>query len=354
MNFLPALRSLREAYPDALICCTVGSTQVRDLLATQVQIDEWMLFGNRLTGQREILVGRTLPQESLWAILRLLIRLRRRRFDLVVGAYVSTPRTLLWTRRLLGARWVIGQCDDRRYQKAFSRYSVSRPGAHSLEQNEAILGTAGIRVDYIRPALRIDTSDDVAIVAWLLQHDLIAQPFAVVHATAARSRENKRWPAAHFGSLCDIVWREFGLRPILIGAAEELEQIEDVRGYAHVPVVVAAGDLSLRLTAALIARAALHVGNDSGLLHVAAALDRPTVGIFGPTDAVTFGPFTDRGAVASRNLPCSPCSLILPLGCGNPICLTELHPQHVASVIHRLLVAPSRDLDSSRTPWQAG
>jgi heptosyltransferase-3 len=341
LNFLPALRSLRQAYPSARIVCTIGSMQMRDLLAAQVQVDDWVPFGNRVTGLREILEGRTLPQETYRDIVKVVLRLRRERFDLIVGSYAMRPRTLVWGSRLFGCRWLIGQCGDPRYESAFARFSRPRPGVHSQELNNAILGMAGIRVDYERPALRVPAPDDAAVAAWLDRHGLAGRRYAILHTTASQSRDSKRWPADRFGRLCDMLVGELGLVPVLVGAADERPQIEAVCAAAGVPVVVAAGELSLRETAALIARSALHVGNDSGLLHVAAALDRPTVGIFGPTDAVAFGPYTVRSAVATRRLPCSPCLPLLIHGCGNPICLTELPVEEVAAAVRTVLRSPS-------------
>jgi heptosyltransferase III len=341
INFLPALRSLRQAYPTARLVCTVGSTQVRDLLATQVRVDDWVLFGNRVTGLREILEGRTVPQESYSDIAKVLLRLRRERFDLIVGSYAMRPRTLVWGARLIGTRWLIGECDDPRYEKAFDRFARPRPGVHSLELNNAILGMAGIRVDYERPALRISAEDDASAAAWLERCGLAGRRYAVVHSTAAQSRDSKRWPADRFGRLCDMLATDLGLTPVLIGAADERSQIEAVCASSTVPITVAAGELSLRETAGLIARSALHVGNDSGLLHLAAALDRPTVGIFGPTDAVAFGPYSMRSAVATRRLPCSPCLPLLIHGCGNPVCLTELSVEQVATMVRSVIGSPA-------------
>jgi ADP-heptose:LPS heptosyltransferase len=70
-----------------------------------------------------------------------------------------------------------------------------------------------------------------------------------------------------------------------------------------------AGETTLPELAALIGRAAICVGNDSGPMHLAVALDRPVVSVFGPTDPVWAGPYRRPGAVLRAALPCSPCYL---------------------------------------------
>ena len=70
-----------------------------------------------------------------------------------------------------------------------------------------------------------------------------------------------------------------------------------------------AGETTLSELAALIRRTTICVTNDSGPMHLAVALDRPVVAIFGPTDTVWAGPYRRDGAVLRAELPCTPCYL---------------------------------------------
>jgi heptosyltransferase-2 len=98
------------------------------------------------------------------------------------------------------------------------------------------------------------------------------------------------------------------LAVVLIGSQRERVVCEDVAALAP-GVIDLAGMTSLSELAALIRRAAICITNDSGPMHLAVALDRPVISIFGPTDPVWIGPYRRADAVLYADLECSPCYL---------------------------------------------
>lgn len=94
----------------------------------------------------------------------------------------------------------------------------------------------------------------------------------------------------------------------LIGSERERALCDDVAKLAPGAINLA-GETTLSELAALISRATICVTNDSGPMHLAIALDRPVVSIFGPTDPIWAGPYRRDGAVVRADLPCSPCYL---------------------------------------------
>jgi ADP-heptose:LPS heptosyltransferase len=103
--------------------------------------------------------------------------------------------------------------------------------------------------------------------------------------------------------------------------------------------------LSLRATAALIKQCRVFVSNDSGLLHVAAAVKTPSVGLFGPTNPITNGPYGGGHAVLTRDLDCRPCCPVLKLRrrgrftptCDERICLTRLRVTRVFEAVEPII-----------------
>jgi len=98
-----------------------------------------------------------------------------------------------------------------------------------------------------------------------------------------------------------------------------------------------AGRVDLRSLVSVIRRAKLFVGIDSGPMHIASALDIPTVAIFGPTDPAYVGPQNERSAVVRKDLACSPC--YLRGDCDHRRCLSSIEAQDVLDACNRVLGA---------------
>jgi heptosyltransferase-1 len=119
--------------------------------------------------------------------------------------------------------------------------------------------------------------------------------------------ETKEWRPGGFAAVARHFLQN-GFAVTLIGSDRERPVCEAVAAAAPGTINLA-GETTLSELAALLARAAICISNDSGPMHLAVALDRPVVSIFGPTDPVWAGPYRRDGAVLRVDLPCSPCYL---------------------------------------------
>ena len=144
--------------------------------------------------------------------------------------------------------------------------------------------------------------------------------------------ETKEWRREAFAEVA----RHFmpkGFAVTLIGSERERALCDDVAKLAPGAINLA-GETTLSELAALISRATICVTNNSGPMHLAVALDRPVVSIFGPTDPVWAGPYRRDGAVLRAELPCSPCYLRLLSRCpNNHDCMKNVS---AAAVIERI------------------
>ena len=119
--------------------------------------------------------------------------------------------------------------------------------------------------------------------------------------------ETKQWGSEKFAQVAAHFLSK-GLAVILIGSQRERVVCEEVAALSPGAIDLA-GRTALSELAALIRRSAISVTNDSGPMHLAVALDRPVVSIFGPTDPVWIGPYRRANAVLHADLECSPCYL---------------------------------------------
>jgi heptosyltransferase I len=140
----------------------------------------------------------------------------------------------------------------------------------------------------------------------LIDYYDIAKAKLVVMAPAT-NWETKAWRREAFAEVARHFLQK-GFAVTLIGSDSERAICEEVAKGAPGAINLA-GETTLSELAALIARAALCVSNDSGPMHFAVALGRPVVSVFGPTDPIWAGPYRRDSAVLRAELPCSPCYL---------------------------------------------
>ena len=141
----------------------------------------------------------------------------------------------------------------------------------------------------------------------------------------------KRWPARHFAALARAHSAR-GFRVWLFGSARDAAVTAEVATLAGVAVADLAGKTDLDEAIDLLSLAARVVTNDSGLMHVAAALDRPLAAVFGSSSPAYTPPLSAQARVISLRLDCSPCfKRVCPLGHTN--CLEKLDPQQVLAAL---------------------
>ncbi len=137
----------------------------------------------------------------------------------------------------------------------------------------------------------------------------------------------KRWPAAHFAALAGRL-AELGCAIWLFGSPKDHAVAEEISRLAPGLCRNLCGATSLAQAVDLLAMAELVVCNDSGLMHVAAALDRPIVALYGSSSPGFTPPLSDRADILSLKLDCSPCfKRDCPLG--HTDCLNQLRPEQV-------------------------
>ena len=201
-----------------------------------------------------------------------------------------------------------------------------------VERYAALAHPAGeaLRLPLAQPRLTVDID---ARAATLARHGLEAPGPVTVLAPGAEYGPAKRWPARHFAQLASTL-AERGHRVWLLGSDKDAAITAEIQRLSGNVCRDLAGRTSLDEAIELMSLASHVVTNDSGLMHVAAALDRPTAAIFGSSSPAFTPPLSARARVISLRLACSPCfARTCPLGHTN--CLETLAPAEVLAALER-------------------
>ncbi|CCV04091.1 Glycosyl transferase family 9 (fragment) [Mesorhizobium metallidurans STM 2683] len=135
------------------------------------------------------------------------------------------------------------------------------------------------------------------------RHHLRRNAFIAVHAGA--SFEGRRWQPERFAMAIDEISRETGLDFVLVGGPDERMPAERIVDKTVSPVVNLVGTMPLETLLAILKQARLFLGNESGPMHMAAAVGTPVVGLYGLTDPATWGPVDVPGIALQPPMPCA-------------------------------------------------
>jgi lipopolysaccharide heptosyltransferase II len=325
----PSLRALRRFLPHARI----------DIL-----LEDWV--APLLEGSKDVDRIITVRRKSARSRFEAARELRAAGYDVAFNFHGGSTAALL--TRASGARRRVGFKD---YAYSALHNHLAPPSSalwgaektHSAEQQLALLGWTGVPVtDRPAASLPISARASESVTRKLRAAGLEdAEPFALMHPAAAF--DSKTWAAANFARVADQLDAR-GLRVVAIAAPGEARVLEEVRRHALSPLI-AFDDLSLPEVTALAARAALFVGNDSGIAHIAAAVRAPTVVVFGSSNVAHWRPWTSGPAeVVREEMPCAPCPGYACAEFGEAQCIRRVHVERVIKAVERVLMesAPLR------------
>ncbi len=326
----PVFQVLKNHYPhleiDALIYQDTAAMLLRHPAINQILfIDKnWKQQGNFALLQKE------------W---RLAKQLKARRYDLVI--HLTENWRGAWLARLLKPKYAV----VRRYPKRRSSWWLhsfshhySAPGGnqrHMVEIHLDALRHLGLhpaqpeRRLVLVPGLEAEQSLQA-------KTGVIEQPLIVIHPTSRWFF--KCWNANKVAEVADHFANQ-GYLVALTAAPEarEMEMAERILSAVRLPVMDLAGQLTLKELAALIQQAKLLIGVDSAPMHMASALQTPTVALFGPSGEHEWGPWMNPARIITTQHTCRPCGQD---GCGNSKvsdCLMEIETDAVVKAAVELL-----------------
>lgn len=328
----PALAALREAHPGAHLAL-LTTAHAAPVVAETGLVDEIITLERQsLNSSRAFFRP---------ANLRRILALRGGRWDAVIFLHHFTLRLGTLKFALIGlasgARRRIGLENGSGWFLTERLADAGFGARHQAQYWLDLVGLLGAATTPRRAQVRIEHAASLPDLSGSI----------VIHAGSGGYSLARRWDAAQFAAAADALRAETGKPIVLVGGAGDDTQA--VRAAMRAPAIDLTGQTTLPQLAGVLSRAALFIGADSGVMHLAAAVGAPVVAIFGPSNPDAWGPWAPGGRTrVVRSAPaCSPCSYV-----GHSIGLREGCPARTCMrmVTAAQVVAAARALLNSEAP----
>jgi len=290
----PALASIREGLPNRHIA-VLTKPWVADLFSGHPLINEVLVYES--PGIHEGIRGK-------WKLAR---ELKKKQFDLAILFQNAFEAALIafWA----GIPRRAGYNTDARgilLTQAVPVNGKVKKG-HQVDYYRAMTGGLGFQSHPSAPSIGLTRSQLEESERILSSRGLQGEKLLIGLAPGATYGPAKQWFPERFSALADRFSRDWGARILIFGSQGDRDTASLLTKSARTEVTDFTGQTTLSQAIGLIARCRLFVSNDSGLMHVAAALGVPVVAIFGSTDPVRTRPLGRNCRVVRQPLPCAPC-----------------------------------------------
>ncbi len=289
----PVFSNLRKAYPEAEIHALTGSWS-RIILESHPDV-------NRVLEYNSHKFCRSGDPTSLRKTIRLYRALRQSKYDLLIelrGDWRLVVFALLGftTRRINRASLQLAN------KLGFRSFS----GKHETLRNLDVLKQAGIPTPIQNTIFSVKAEDQKWSVDFLKSHQIDGEcPIIAIHPGSPIQR--KRWLTERYAELADWLITQKRAKILFVGVKDEISIINEIQGQMYGESVNIAGETTVPQLASILFKCNMFIGNDSGPMHLAAAVGTYTIGLFGPGDPERFGPVGEKCWTIRKKLDCPPC-----------------------------------------------
>src|SRR5436309_9253514 len=288
---IPAMKAVRALFPDAEITLLVRPF-VAGLYAAAPFIDK---------------VWSEAKPSRLTDWIRITRDIRNRQFDMALLLPNSFESALMML--LAGVPQRVGYATEGRQWMLTNGVTAGSKSVHQMQYYLDLVKVISATVE--SPSIEIEATRherDTARKLLATEGIPYSAPFLALSPGAAYGTA-KRWHEDRFANVADNLARELGFCVAVIGSEMERSIATRICERMASPTAVLAGKTSLETLIGVLAESSLMITNDSGPMHIAAALGVPTVAIFGPTDERITGPCGPRTRIVKSKVECSPCLL---------------------------------------------
>lgn len=333
VHTLPSLYAIRRRYPDAVIDWLVEED-------ASAIIEGHNLLNDCIIVKRKKWLKKPLSIDT-WRNAAAVIKiLRNKSYDIVID-FQGLIKSGIWAFLSKGKRR-IGFSNTKELSSIFLNEArpIYNPDIHAVDRYLDLakyIGAETASVEFPMPYSENEMRKAVSILK--AKGIWEGTPFVVVNPMARW--ETKLWGNERFALLCNIMMDKFGFRVVLTGSDSMYDEIEKINslmdklvpeGFNRGRAINLAGMTGLKELAEIINLSELVVTVDSGTMHIAAAIGKPVVALFGPTAPWRTGPYGEGHIVVRKELPCSPCFL---KKCKDLKCMKDIKVEDVMAAVEK-------------------
>ncbi len=318
----PLIRCLKQRFPDCKI----------DFLVKEA-------YGSLIQNNPSLHSIWKLPSgKGFWAFIHLCRQIRKKKYDGIVDLQMNIRSLIVrfFSRAKVKLRYKTWR--GRRFLLVhfhWNFYKICLPVPLRFLRTVA---SWSVRDDGLGLELKVDERAKSVVRSRLAERGIYPKDQIVVLAPGA-SKMTKRWPSEYFAGLGDDLI-QMNYRVVLVGGSQDRSICNRIAEIMENTPENFAGEFSLQETASLIDTSILLVSNDTGVMHMGSALQKPVVAIFGPTTHhLGFSPFRTQAIVVEKSLSCRPCSYHGTDVCPKSHfrCMKDIHVKDVLEATQNLL-----------------
>ncbi len=293
--FIPSLSAIKKFLPDAQFTFIYTNKSLKDVFEGTNIFDEYILL-----------------RKNIVSLIKIIFRVRTIKYDLIINSLFSSKNPLAMISLFSGARFKEGFVSSEGYQNFYGFvYNIPvkmKPIQHEIDRRLELAYALGVKENDIdkKPYIVLNKKNKQYAKEFFKLNNIKAKDKVIsVNVGCSLGQRWKQWSIKKYAKLCDILLKD-GFKIIIHGSPDEKEMIEDmIKTMDGQPIVAAGKTSTIKDAAAIIEKSDISISNDSGLMHVAVAVDTPVIAIYGPTDYERTAPL--KHTIIREELDCSPC-----------------------------------------------
>ena len=327
---LPGIRAIGKAYPNAVI--DILSTKTTEEIYTNPDfVHDFIPYSQNFSAKKQVQTIR---------------RLRRNRYDAAILYSGSFNAALIAFLSRIKTR--VGTASDYRSFLLSDKVKIKSPDMHQRDVYKEVTALINVGVDKKALCYDVDPESKADVSDMLKKDGLKKGGFIVINPTA--SEKNKIWPG--FAEWINEYVKVKNNRVILVGARadkSECQKLMNDSGGLH--VYNWAGKLKIRQTAALLSMAGFYLGNNSGIMHLAASVGCRAFAVSGHSNLKKTRPYTKFHSIVYTDIFCRPCFNKKLKRCSHAACINSIKTADVSRMIEKgidVIVKPDIGLLNKR------